>query len=127
MGVTYIVHVGVDLVHGHSSHHVKGIELYRGKLVLYGAGDFINDYEGIGGQEAFRSDLALMYFPTLDLETGTLAELAMTPTQTRHFRVNRAPEEGIRWLHETLNRESQPLGATVERRVNDTLVLRGGD
>ncbi|MFP3607435.1 CapA family protein, partial [Paraburkholderia sp. SIMBA_053] len=53
---------GADLVHGHSSHHVKGIELYRGKLVLYGAGDFINDYEGIGGQEAFRSDLALMYF-----------------------------------------------------------------
>ncbi|WP_079481952.1 CapA family protein [Paraburkholderia hospita] len=38
MGVTYIVHVGVDLVHGHSSHHVKGIELYRGKLVLYGPG-----------------------------------------------------------------------------------------
>jgi poly-gamma-glutamate synthesis protein (capsule biosynthesis protein) len=105
---------------------VKGIELYRGKLVLYGAGDFINDYEGIGGQEAFRSDLALMYFPTLDLETGTLAELSMTPTRTRHFQVNRAPEEGFRWLHETLNRESQPLGATVERSANDTLVLRTG-
>jgi poly-gamma-glutamate capsule biosynthesis protein CapA/YwtB (metallophosphatase superfamily) len=117
---------GVNLVHGHSSHHVKGIELYRGKLVLYGAGDFINDYEGIGGQEAFRSDLALMYFPTLDLDTGTLVELSMTPTQTRHFQINRAPEEGIRWLHETLNRESQPLGATVERRTNDTLVLRAG-
>ncbi|MGF6782314.1 CapA family protein [Paraburkholderia sp. GAS334] len=117
---------GVHLVHGHSSHHVKGIELYRGKLVLYGAGDFINDYEGIGGQEAFRSDLALMYFPTLDLETGKLAELSMTPTQTCHFQINRAPEEGIRWLHETLNRESQPLGATVERRANDTLVLRAG-
>ncbi|HVS03745.1 MAG TPA: CapA family protein, partial [Thermoanaerobaculia bacterium] len=42
---------GVDVVHGHSSHHPKGIEIYRGRLVLYGAGDLINDYEGIGGQE----------------------------------------------------------------------------
>ena len=26
---------GVDLVHGHSSHHPRPIEMYRGKLVLY--------------------------------------------------------------------------------------------
>jgi hypothetical protein len=38
---------GVDVVHGHSSHHAKGFEVYCGKLVLYGAGDLISDYEGI--------------------------------------------------------------------------------
>ena len=38
---------GVDVVHCHSSHHAKGAEVYRGKLVLYGAGDLISDYEGI--------------------------------------------------------------------------------
>jgi poly-gamma-glutamate synthesis protein (capsule biosynthesis protein) len=114
----------VDVVHGHSSHHVKGIEVYRDKLILYGAGDFINDYEGIGGQEAYRDDLALMYFPTIDLATGKLVELSMTPTQTRRFRINRAPEEGVQWLKETLNRESRPLGAEVERRADDTFVLR---
>jgi len=47
----------VDIVHGHSSHHVKGIEVHRGKLILYGCGDFIDDYEGIKGYEAFRDDL----------------------------------------------------------------------
>jgi poly-gamma-glutamate synthesis protein (capsule biosynthesis protein) len=26
----------VDIIHGHSSHHVKGIEVYRNKLILYG-------------------------------------------------------------------------------------------
>lgn len=41
-------HAGVDLIHGHSSHHPLGIEVYRDKLILYGCGDFINDYEGIG-------------------------------------------------------------------------------
>ncbi|MBC7235480.1 MAG: CapA family protein, partial [Chloroflexi bacterium] len=39
---------GVDVIHGHSSHHVKGIEVYKGKPILYGCGDLINDYEGIG-------------------------------------------------------------------------------
>jgi poly-gamma-glutamate capsule biosynthesis protein CapA/YwtB (metallophosphatase superfamily) len=114
----------VDVVHGHSSHHVKGIEVYQDKLVLYGAGDFINDYEGIGGHESYRSDLSLMYFPVVELGTGKLVELSMTPMQTRRFCVNRAPEEGIRWLQEALNRESRPLGARAERRADDTLVLR---
>ncbi|MGB7786814.1 MAG: CapA family protein, partial [Salinimicrobium sp.] len=37
---------GIDLVFGHSSHHPLGIEVYKNKLILYGAGDFFNDYEG---------------------------------------------------------------------------------
>ena len=31
----------VDLVHGHSAHHVQGIEQRNGKLILYGCGDAI--------------------------------------------------------------------------------------
>ena len=52
----------VDVIHGHSSHHPKGIEVYRGKPILYGCGDFLNDYEGIAGYEEYRSHLVLMYF-----------------------------------------------------------------
>jgi poly-gamma-glutamate synthesis protein (capsule biosynthesis protein) len=55
-----LVDGGVDLVHGHSSHHPRPIELYRSRLILYGCGDFINDYEGIEGYEQFRDDLVLM-------------------------------------------------------------------
>lgn len=44
-----------------------------------------------------------MCFPAL--EDGRLTRFALTPTQTRRFRVNYAPEEGMRWLMETLNRE----------------------
>eukprot|EP00957_Ditylum_brightwellii_P116795 8908195-Ditylum_brightwellii.AAC.1 len=36
----------VDIVYGHSSHHMRGMEVYKGKLILYGTGDIINDYEG---------------------------------------------------------------------------------
>ena len=38
---------GIDVVHGHSSHHAKGAEVYKGKLIIYGAGDLLSDYEGI--------------------------------------------------------------------------------
>ena len=61
-----IDNAAVDIIHGHSSHHIKGIEIYKGKPVIYGSGDFINDYEGIGGHEYFRGDLSLMYFVTFD-------------------------------------------------------------
>ncbi|MEX2559185.1 MAG: CapA family protein, partial [Pirellulales bacterium] len=32
---------GVAVVHGHSSHHVQGIEVYQDRLILYGCGDFL--------------------------------------------------------------------------------------
>ncbi|RLN46714.1 hypothetical protein BBJ29_008315 [Phytophthora kernoviae] len=46
---------GVDLIYGHSSHHIRGMELYRHKLIIYGAGDLVNDYEGFAnrGDEAY--------------------------------------------------------------------------
>ncbi|HSD60402.1 MAG TPA: CapA family protein [Burkholderiales bacterium] len=118
-----IAAAGADLVHGHSSHHVKGIEVHRGKLILYGCGDFLNDYEGISGHEEYRGDLALMYFPTLDPVTGGLAGLSMTPTHTVRFRVTRAPEEGVNWLEQTLNREGRRFGTRVERGQEGRLVL----
>jgi poly-gamma-glutamate synthesis protein (capsule biosynthesis protein) len=115
---------GVDVVHGHSSHHVKGIEVYRDRPVLYGCGDFLNDYEGIGGYERYRADLSLMYFPALDAATGRLLQFRLVPTRIRRLRVNRAPEEGVRWLVETLNREGGKLGTSVEHGAHGELSLR---
>ena len=104
----------VDVVHGHSSHHPKGVEVYRGKPILYGCGDFLNDYEGISGYEEFRGDLGLMYFVTMDSATGKLVSLIMTPVQIRRFRLNYAYPDDVLWLQQVLDRESRPLGARVE-------------
>ena len=113
----------VDVVHGHSSHHFKGIEVHRDHLILYGCGDFINDYEGIGGYESYRGELGLMYFPTLDARDGALRRLTMIPTQVRHFRVNRARPDDARWIAATLDRESRALGTRVERASDGELRL----
>jgi poly-gamma-glutamate capsule biosynthesis protein CapA/YwtB (metallophosphatase superfamily) len=114
---------GVDVVHGHSSHHVRPIEIYRGKLILYGCGDFLNDYEGITGYEEFRDDLTLMYFATLQPETGRLVSLRMTPMQIRNLRANRATPEDAGWLGHTLARMSRAFGARVELTADGTLAL----
>jgi poly-gamma-glutamate capsule biosynthesis protein CapA/YwtB (metallophosphatase superfamily) len=104
----------VHVVHGHSSHHPKGIEVYRGRLVLYGCGDFFNDYEGIGGHESYRPDLSLMYFPEVDPRTGSLISLRMAPMRIAQFRLGRASQADADWLAERLDRESRRFGVTVE-------------
>jgi poly-gamma-glutamate capsule biosynthesis protein CapA/YwtB (metallophosphatase superfamily) len=109
----WLIDEGVDVVHGHSSHHPRPIEIYRHRLILYGCGDFLNDYEGITGYEQYRGDLVLMYFPTLDDTSGALTALAMVPMQIRHFRLVRPSTSDVRWLHQTLARESAPFGVDI--------------
>jgi len=115
---------GADVVHGHSSHHPKGIEVHRGRPILYGCGDFFNDYEGIGGQGSYRGELVLMYFPCLDRRSGELLALEMTPLRLRGLRLERASAEEARWLGETLDRESRRLGAAVELSAAGRLASR---
>ena len=115
---------GVDVIHGHSSHHVKGIEVYKGKLILYGCGDFLNDYEGISGHEAYRGDLTLMYFVSAESHTGKLVSLSMVPMQVKHFRLNRTSDDDASWLKNILNREGKKLGTSVELAADNTLMLR---
>jgi poly-gamma-glutamate capsule biosynthesis protein CapA/YwtB (metallophosphatase superfamily) len=103
---------GVDLIHGHSSHHPKGIEVYRDRLILYGCGDFLTDYEGIHGYEEFRGELSLMYFPTLD-GSGRLVRLRLRPMRLRRFRIGYASPVEAQWLADMLNREGRRLGTEV--------------
>jgi poly-gamma-glutamate synthesis protein (capsule biosynthesis protein) len=114
-----------DVVHGHSSHHPKAIEIHGNRPILYGCGDFLNDYEGISGHESFRSGLALMYFPTLDAATGRLARMSLTPTRIGRFRVNLANEEEANWLAAMLEHECHRFGTRVKRGAQRRLIVSG--
>jgi poly-gamma-glutamate synthesis protein (capsule biosynthesis protein) len=121
----WLVDGGVDLVHGHSSHHPRPMEVYRKRLILYGCGDFINDYEGIEGYEEYRGDLVLMYFASLSTATGELTVVRMTPMQTRNLSLRRTSTADLLWLRETLGRINAPYGTTIESS-DQTLTLRWG-
>jgi len=112
---------GVDIVHGHSSHHVKGIEVYHGRLILYGCGDLITDYEGLPGRQAYRFSLSLMYFPQVDSATGRLSRLRIQPTVLRRLQLHRPAEENVAWLMKVLNREGRRFGTSV-RLADDGMI-----
>jgi poly-gamma-glutamate capsule biosynthesis protein CapA/YwtB (metallophosphatase superfamily) len=119
-----ISHAGVDVLHGHSSHHPKGIEVFRDRLILYGCGDLINDYEGIAGYEEFRGDLGLMYVPTIEAGSGRLLRLAMVPTRMKGLRVRRASAADAGWLRALLDREGGRFGTSTRPGVGGGIELR---
>jgi poly-gamma-glutamate synthesis protein (capsule biosynthesis protein) len=114
----------VDVVHGHSSHHAKGIEVYGGKPIIYGCGDFLNDYEGIAGHEDYRGDLSLGYFVTLDAATRELAELRIVPMRMLRFSLQDASRADAEWLRVMLAREGKELGTRAELDHDGEIMIR---
>jgi poly-gamma-glutamate capsule biosynthesis protein CapA/YwtB (metallophosphatase superfamily) len=118
-----IDNAGVDIVHGHSSHHPRGVEVYNNKLIIYGAGDFINDYEGISGHEQYRGDLTLMYFPEISLSDGNLEAMTIIPMQIKQFRLNYVSKEDALWLYTRLNKDWKNYGTSLTMNDDNTFTL----
>jgi poly-gamma-glutamate synthesis protein (capsule biosynthesis protein) len=97
---------GVTIVHGHSSHHPKGFELYQGGIIIYGAGDFINDYEGIGGHERYRPDLTAGYVVEISPDTHHVVGAELLVFRIQRMRLHRASAGETGWMAETLERVS---------------------
>jgi poly-gamma-glutamate capsule biosynthesis protein CapA/YwtB (metallophosphatase superfamily) len=114
---------GFDIVHGHSSHHPKAIEVYQDRPILYGCGDFLNDYEGIAGKEEFRAELAVMYLPRVGIPEGALVELPLEVFRIERFRLQRASRPDTAWLQARLDRESRRFGTRVELREGNRLAV----
>ena len=121
-----LVDGGIDIVHGHSSHHPRAVEVYRDRLILYGCGDLINDYEGIVGdpfEDVFRDDLHLLYFADVDPATGRLVSLTADAVRSRRMRLERASDEDVEWLGERLNAAGRRFGTRLLTGPGGRLVL----
>jgi poly-gamma-glutamate capsule biosynthesis protein CapA/YwtB (metallophosphatase superfamily) len=118
-----LVDGGISLVHGHSSHHPRPAEVYRGRLILYGCGDCIDDYEGISGHEEFRDELRLLYFASLTPGSGTLQALRMVPMRAQNMRLRHAGPADRKWLAATLNRINREFGTRIEQQPDGTLLM----
>jgi len=119
-----LVEEGVAIVHGHSSHHVKAIDVFKGRLILYGCGDFLTDYEGISGYEMFRGDLALMYLVELDPGSGELIAARLLPMQMRRFRLEHASPSDAKWHCNVLNKLGERFGTAVRLEQDHSLSLK---
>ena len=112
---------GVDIIHGHSSHHVQGVEKYKGKLIMYGSGDFVDDYAVV---PEYRNDLSGVWRVTVE-EAATdgaaegglkLKKLEIFPTKIERFMARRlyTNEADLDWLREKIRDLSADLGTKVQ-------------
>ena len=87
-----------DLVHGHSSHHPRPLEVYRGRLILYGCGDLINDYEGITAMGRLDPSAVCLYFVQLSRASGEVQQVEIVPMQLRRLQLRHAQAAARRGL-----------------------------
>jgi poly-gamma-glutamate capsule biosynthesis protein CapA/YwtB (metallophosphatase superfamily) len=111
---------GIDIVHGHSSHHVQGVEKYKGKLIIYGCGDFVDDYALV---EEYRNDLSGVWRVTVEetedveKEEGlNLKSLEVFPTKIDKFMARRLrkDETDCEWVRKKVRDLSAGLGTNVD-------------
>jgi poly-gamma-glutamate capsule biosynthesis protein CapA/YwtB (metallophosphatase superfamily) len=118
-----LIDEGVDIVHGHSSHHPRPIEVYRDKLILYGCGDTLDDYEGIGSHEAFRPELRLLHFASIERSSGCLTQLRMAPMRMRRMRLEYVSGTDAEWLRATVEKMSSQFDTKVRSTADGTLSI----
>lgn len=119
-----LVDGGADVVHGHSSHHPRPLELYRGHPILYGCGDLVDDYEGITGYENYRDDLRLLYLVRLDPATGEATGVRMVPLQAHRMRLRHASAADTAWLCGVLDRACRSFGTRIGAGPDGVLLVR---
>jgi poly-gamma-glutamate synthesis protein (capsule biosynthesis protein) len=112
-----------DVVYGHSSHHPRPLEIYRDAPIIYGCGDLINDYEGIGGHESYRPEITALYLITLDAVSRRLVDLRLAPFHLSRFRLHRARDEQAEWLADTLSRENARVEGPLMSVTPDGLFI----
>ncbi len=105
---------GADIFHGHSSHVFQGIEAYRGKVIFYDCGDFIDDYVV---DEDLRNDESFIFLVTLTREGER--EIEIVPVIINDFtfcQVNVARGRIARRIIRRMIRRSWPFGTSFKER-----------
>ncbi len=124
----------VDVFFGHSAHVAQGIEICEGKLIVYQAGDFLDDY---ATDAAWHNDWGCAFTAhyRLPTESGApstpgapkprarLERVQLTPLQLSFAETHVAPPGGrtTRAMAARLQKLSEELGTTFAVRADGTL------
>jgi poly-gamma-glutamate synthesis protein (capsule biosynthesis protein) len=103
-----IIDLGADLYWGHSNHTPQGIEIYKGKAILYSTGDFIDDY-AVDSTE--RNDLSFLL--VLELERGRIARIFLHPVCIEDLYVRLAKDQEIAFLQRTMQAKCAAFGSRI--------------
>jgi poly-gamma-glutamate capsule biosynthesis protein CapA/YwtB (metallophosphatase superfamily) len=114
-----VVDRGADVYYGHSAHIFQGVEVYRGKPILYDTGDFIDDY---AVDERLRNDRSFVFL--VSVEGGKFRRLELFPVVLSFAQTGLATGGEREEILRRMERLSAELGTTFVRHEN-ALVLEG--
>jgi len=117
---------GVNLIFGHSAHHVQGVEIYKGVPIIYGAGGFVDDY---ALDTRYRNDLGFLFcvrinktqIERIDLIPSKIEHIQQSPGEEPPYisKVMRAVGEDYQWLSKKMTQLCRFFGTRVEEREED--------
>jgi len=103
-----VIDAGADLFFGHSAHIFQGIELHKGRPIIYDAGDFVDDYVV---DPELRNDWGLLF--RLEADGASVRRIELIPTVIRHRQVNHATGPEREAITERVEGLSAELGTTI--------------
>jgi poly-gamma-glutamate capsule biosynthesis protein CapA/YwtB (metallophosphatase superfamily) len=103
-----VIEAGADVFWGHSAHVVQGVEVWRGKPILYDTGDFVDDY-AVDGE--LRNDLSGLFL--LRARPPAIERIDIVPVAIGRCQVNRARGAERDWFGERFSARCAELGTEV--------------
>ncbi len=108
-----IIDLGVDIYHGHSAHIFQGIQIYKGKLIMYDCGGFVDDYY-VGPQE--KNDQQLIFF--IILQNKKIKEIKLYPLLIDNCQVNLAKNKVFNEIYERIKKLSKDFNIEIIKEKN---------
>ena len=103
-----LIDAGVDIFHGHSAHIIQPVELYKGKVILYDTGDFIDDYTV---DKNLRNDYACMFVVTVNKKG--VKKIQLGPGLISSMQVNHATQPIFGKILTKIQTLSGPFGTDI--------------
>jgi poly-gamma-glutamate synthesis protein (capsule biosynthesis protein) len=103
-----LIGMGADLYWGHSNHTPQGIELYKGRAILYSTGDFLDDYM-VDRDE--RNDLSFLFL--VEGDKNRVSKITLYPTAIEGLAVRRATQDEWRFLTRTMQGKCKTFGTIM--------------
>jgi poly-gamma-glutamate capsule biosynthesis protein CapA/YwtB (metallophosphatase superfamily) len=113
----HLIDAGADIVFGHSAHVFQGIELYKGRPILYCTGNYVDDY---AVDETERNDESFVF--VLDFVANRLSRLRLYPTVITDCQVRLASGDRARAIASKMSSLCAAFGTPAQWNGRD-LVL----
>jgi poly-gamma-glutamate synthesis protein (capsule biosynthesis protein) len=111
------IDLGYGIVYGHSAHHFQGIEVYKGRPILYSTGDVVDDYMV---DRKFRNDLQLLF--ELTLSRDRLEAIRLHPLRIDQCQARPATATDLDFIVPRMQSMCEPFGTSITK-TNGVLQL----